>query len=68
MTIKEKRKAGFYLTQATIDRLEKRYLMLKLEGVPVLNKSQLVELALGMLFDDLSQKDSTVKAKLTTEL
>ncbi|WP_147820168.1 hypothetical protein [Salidesulfovibrio onnuriiensis] len=68
MTIKKKSKAGFYLTQKTIDRLEKRYLLLKLEGIPVV-KSDLVEIALGMLFDDLSRgDDSTVKAKLTAAL
>lgn len=65
---KDKRKAGFYLTQKTIDRLEKSYLLLKLDAVPVLNKSQLVEMALEMLFDDLSRKDSKVRAKLTADL
>ena len=68
MQKQEKRKTGFYLTEETIDRLEKKYLLLKLEGIPVLSKSQLVEMALGMLFDDLSCKDSKVKAKLTIDL
>ena len=66
MPKKEKRKTGFYLTEETIDHLEKKYLLLKLEGVPVSSKSQLVEMALEMLFDDLSRKDSNVKAELTT--
>lgn len=59
-----KRKAGFYLPESYIDKLDKTYLQLKLNDVPIANKSQLIEFALDLLFADLEQEDSTILSQL----
>lgn len=46
-------KAGYYLPAWLLERLDETYLTLRLKKEPVESKSQLVELALGLLLADL---------------
>jgi len=50
-----KRKAGFYLPDALLDRFNIRFYELKLAGVAVENKSALLEAALTYALDDLDR-------------
>ncbi len=61
-------KAGYYLPVDLLDQLDRAYLTLRLNREPVQSKSQLVEIALGLLLNDLEQGDkSTVLQKLRNE-
>ncbi|MDJ0804045.1 MAG: hypothetical protein QNI97_14310 [Desulfobacterales bacterium] len=50
-----KKKAGFYLSLDVLDRFERKFYELKLAGVPVGNKSALLEAALNFALDDLDR-------------
>jgi hypothetical protein len=50
-----KKKAGFYLSKEILDRFTRKYHELKLAGVPIDNKSALLELALVFALDDLDK-------------
>jgi hypothetical protein len=48
-----KRKAGFYLSEAILKRFNRRFHEMKLAGIPVENKSDLLEQALHFALNDL---------------
>jgi hypothetical protein len=50
-----KRKAGFYISSATMNRFNTRFYELKLAGAAVDNKSALLEAALDYALDDLDR-------------
>jgi hypothetical protein len=54
-----KRKAGFYFSETLLDRFNRKFHQLKLDGVPVENKSMLAEMALHYALDDLDRKDTS---------
>jgi hypothetical protein len=56
-----KRKAGFYLTEALLERFNRCFHRMKLEGAAIENKSALLEKALSFALDDL---DKGQKSKL----
>lgn len=55
----EKRKVGFYLPVALLERFNRKFHELKLAGAAVENKSALVEMALVMALDDLDKGSSS---------
>jgi hypothetical protein len=60
-----KSKAGFYLSKTLLDRFNRKYYELKLAGVAVDNKSNLLELALSYALDDIDKgRHSEVLKKL----
>lgn len=50
-----KRKAGFYLSEPLLERFNRRYHQMKLDGVAIENKSALVEVALAYALNDLDR-------------
>jgi hypothetical protein len=50
-----KRKAGFYFSEALLDRFNRKFHQLKLDGVPIDNKSVLAEMALHFALDDMDR-------------
>ncbi len=50
-----KKKAGFYLSLDVLDRFERKFYELKLAGIPVSNKSSLLEAALNFALDELDR-------------
>ncbi len=54
-----KKKAGFYLTTALIERFNRRFHQMKMEGVPIENKSALLEMALSFALDDLEKGEKS---------
>jgi hypothetical protein len=50
-----KRKAGFYFSETLLDRFTRKFHQLKLDGVPIENKSALAEMALHFALDDMDQ-------------
>ena len=48
-----KKKAGFYLSESLLDRFNRRFHQMKLDGLSIDNKSALVEIALRFALDDL---------------
>ena len=61
----DKRKAGFYLSSKILDRFNRKFYELKLEGVSIENKSNLLEIALSFALDDIDRgKDSQVLTRL----
>jgi hypothetical protein len=50
-----KKKAGFYLAADVLERFTLRFYELKLAGVPIDNKSTLLETALSFALDDLDK-------------
>lgn len=55
-----KKKAGFYLSEALLTRFDRQFHQLKIDGVPVENKSALVELALEYALADLAREAGSV--------
>ena len=55
-----KKKAGFYLPADLLTRFDRRFHQLKIDGVPVENKSALLELALEYALADLERKGRSV--------
>ncbi len=61
----DKKKAGFYLSVAVLQRFTLKFHELKLAGVAIDNKSTLLELALSFALDDMDKgTDSRVLQKL----
>ncbi len=54
-----KKKAGFYLSEALLERFNRRFHQMKLDGVPIENKSALVEIALSYALDDLEKGEGS---------
>ena len=54
-----KKKAGFYLSEQLLERFNRRFHQMKLDGVAIENKSALVEIALTFALDDLDRKDKS---------
>ncbi len=54
-----KKKAGFYLPETLLDRFNRRFHQLKLEGAAVENKSALLEKALSFALDDLDKGEQS---------
>jgi hypothetical protein len=52
-----KKKAGFYLSLTLLERFNRRYHQMKLDGLPIENKSALLEMALSFALDDLDKGD-----------
>ncbi len=50
-----KKKAGFYLSLTLLERFNRMYHQMKLDGIPVENKSALLEMALAFALDDLDK-------------
>jgi hypothetical protein len=50
-----KKKAGFYFSEALLARFNRKFHQLKLDGVPIENKSMLAEIALNFALDDLDK-------------
>ncbi|MDY6825268.1 MAG: hypothetical protein SWH68_15970 [Thermodesulfobacteriota bacterium] len=64
----DKKKAGFYLASDLLERFDRAFYALKLEGVDVSNKSSFVETALRFALDDLEKKkDSRIRRILEGE-
>ncbi len=55
----EKKKAGFYLSADLLDRFNRTFYALKLEGWSVENKSALVEAALELALTDIERGDKS---------
>jgi len=51
----QKRKAGFYLSTKILDRFNRKFYELKLEGLSIVNKSTLLEAALSFALDDMDK-------------
>jgi hypothetical protein len=62
---KAKKKAGFYLSEELLDRFNRCYHQMKLEGAAIENKSALLEKALAFALDDL---ENGHQSKLRAEL
>ena len=54
-----KKKAGFYFSETLLDRFNRKFHQLKLDGVPVENKSMLAEMALNFALDDMDRKGAS---------
>jgi len=54
-----KKKVGFYLPVALVDRFDRTFYELKLAGRPVENKSALLEAALELALEDLDRADDS---------
>ncbi len=61
-----KRKAGFYLSVEILNRFDRKFHELKLEGAAIENKSALLELALSFALDDMDKShESRLLAHVT---
>ncbi|MBT8340880.1 MAG: hypothetical protein HKP58_12960 [Desulfatitalea sp.] len=58
-----KKKAGFYLTESLLNRLDRSFHEMKLAGVPIENKSALVEKALIFALNDLEMGQASLILK-----
>ena len=54
-----KKKAGFYLSERLLERFNRRFHQMKLDGVTIENKSALVEIALTFALDDLDRGEKS---------
>ena len=54
-----KKKAGFYLSSALLDRFTRKFHELKLAGVTIENKSTLIEAALSFALDDIDKGEGS---------
>lgn len=60
-----KRKAGFYFSEALLNRFNRKFHQLKLDGVPIDSKSALAEMALDFALDDMDlESDSELLNRL----
>ncbi len=60
-----KKKVGFYLSEALLERFNRRFHQMKLDRMPIENKSAFVEMALSYALDDLEKgKESQLGAFL----
>ncbi len=56
----DKKKAGFYLSNQILDRFNRKFHELKLDGVNIENKSVLVEAAIKFTLDDIDKGDDSI--------
>ena len=62
-----KKKAGFYLSSEILERFNLKFYELKLGGVTIENKSNLLELALAFALDDIDKgRESRILQKIST--
>jgi hypothetical protein len=62
-----KKKAGFYLSSAILERFNLKFYELKLAGVTIENKSNLLELVLAYALDDIDKgRKSCILQKINT--
>lgn len=61
-----KKKAGFYLPAELLSRFDRQFHQLKIDGVPVENKSALLELALEYALADLERNEESVLLRRLT--
>ena len=54
-----KKKAGFYFSETLLDRFTRKFHQLKLDGIPVDNKSVLAEFALDFALDDMDRGEKS---------
>jgi hypothetical protein len=54
-----KKKAGFYLSLALLDRFNRKFHELNLSGVAIENKSALLEAALAFALDDMDKGEKS---------
>jgi hypothetical protein len=54
-----KKKAGFYLNETLLNRFNRKFHQLKLDGVAIDNKSAMAELALEFALDDMDRGDAS---------
>jgi hypothetical protein len=54
-----KRKAGFYFSETLLNRFNRKFHQLKLDGIPIPNKSAMVEMALHFALDDMDRGDAS---------
>ena len=62
-----KKKVGFYFSETLLDRFNRKFHQLKLDGVPVENKSMLAEMALDFALDDMDRADASHLLKRLNE-
>jgi len=63
--VPEKRKAGFYLSARILERFNRNFYELKLQGRPVDNKSALLEAVIDFALDDIERAgDSRILKRL----
>lgn len=63
--VDKKRKAGYYLSVKVLDRFNRKYHELKLNGISIDNKSDLLEKVLLFALDDIDKgTESTVLKRL----
>ena len=66
---KPKKKAGFYLSEDLLERFNRCFHQMKLEGAAIENKSALLEIVLSFGLDDLDQgAESRLKAAIAQPL
>ena len=58
-TVIPKRKAGFYISTGLLERFNRCFHRLKLAGIPIVNKSALLELAMQYALEDLEQGEQS---------
>lgn len=61
-----KKKAGFYLSEALLERFNRRFHQMKLDGAAIENKSALLELALTFALNDLDKGENSILASTLT--
>lgn len=54
-----KKKVGFYFSETLLDRFNRKFHQLKLDGVSIENKSMLAEMALHFALDDLDRQGAS---------
>ena len=59
-----KKKAGFYLSEPLLERFNRRFHQMKLDGVSIGNKSAMVELSLAFALDDLDRGEQSKLASV----
>ncbi len=57
-----KKKAGFYISEVLLERFNRRFHQMKLEGRAIENKSALLEMALTFALDDLDKGEESILA------
>ena len=63
----EKRKAGFYLSTRILERFNRNFYELKLQGRPIDNKSALLEAVIDFALDDIERAaESRILKRLQT--
>lgn len=58
-----KKKAGFYLSETLLERFNRHFHQMKLEGIAIENKSALLETALLFALEDLEAGDASLIMK-----